>query len=368
MKTTFLKYIFPISILLVSCSGKQELPEMTFPTESWEEKSPKELGVDKSAMLDALDYLKSESGKDGLEEVMIIRNGYLIHSGDSVHKKHNIYSSTKSFTSTVFGLLAEENILSEETLAATIDSNLMELYPRVQLNHFASMTSGYSAVGDSRWNEPSKDWSITPYKIDTPLFEPGTAYAYWDEAQMMFGRLLTMKAEKSLKEIFDEKIASQIGFGEYEWWAEGNYNNIPINNGCTGISIDASQLARFGHLFLNEGNWNGKQLINRNWVKKATKNQVLANKIAETDRNNVDGRGCYGYNWWVNGKMPSGTYHMPDAPKSLYYASGFNNNMCFIIPEWNMVIIRRGEDGNPEKGKKEVYNEFFKRLSKAIQI
>ncbi|QLE00031.1 hypothetical protein HX109_00085 [Galbibacter sp. BG1] len=58
---------------------------------------------------------------------------------------------------------------------------------------------------------------------------------------------------------------------------------------------------------------------------------------------------------------------MPDAPRSLFYASGFNKNMCFVIPEWNLVFVRRGEDGNPTKGKKEVYNEFFKRLALAIE-
>ncbi|QLE00030.1 serine hydrolase [Galbibacter sp. BG1] len=252
-KSPFTLFIFILLYFLFSCSEEKEMPEMTFPADKWEEKSPKQLGIDEIKMLDALKYLASECGKDSLQEVMVIRNGYLVYKGDSIYKKHNIYSSTKSFTSTVFGLMIEDGVLSEETLAATIDTNLMENYPRVQLRHFASMTSGYSAVGDSRWNEPSKDWSPTPYKIGSPLFEPGSAFAYWDEAQMMFGRLLTIKAHKPLKEIFDDKIGNQIHFGNYEWWNEGDFEGIPLNNGCTGISINASQLARFGHLFLMEG-------------------------------------------------------------------------------------------------------------------
>ncbi|NHF59537.1 serine hydrolase [Flavobacteriaceae bacterium TP-CH-4] len=361
--------LFFIGIICLSCVGKKEPLPMVFPGDTWIEKQPGELGIDSQKMQEALDYLASESGEDGLEEVFIARNGYVVYRGDSIYKKHNIYSSSKSFTSTVLGILTDQGMLSEETFAKEIDTALAELYPEVRLKHFASMTSGYSGNGESRWNEPSADWSWTPYAIDSALFVPGSEYAYWDEAQMMFGRLLTMKARKSLKSIFDEKIGKTIGLGEYEWGTEQDPNlpELTINNGCTGVMINAEQLARFGHFYLNEGNWNGQRLLSREWIGKATQNQVFTDEVADTDRSNVDGRGCYGYNWWVNGEMPTGKWHMPDAPKSLYYASGLHNNMCFVIPEWNMVFVRRGEDGNPAKGKPYVYNSFFKRMALAIK-
>jgi CubicO group peptidase (beta-lactamase class C family) len=340
---------------------------MVFPSDRWQEKSPEELGVDSEKLQEALEYLASESGEDGLEEVFVVRNGHVIYKGDSIHKKHNIYSSSKSFTSSVLGIMTDAGSLSEETFVKDIDSAMAELYPTVQLKHFSSMTSGYSAEGSTRWDEVSEDWSRTPYAIDTPLFEPGTEYAYWDEAQMMFGRLLTLHAGTTLKSVFDENIGKPIGMGEYEWGMEQEVHGIEINNGCTGVMINAEQLARFGHLYLNKGNWDDRQLLSEDWIAKATQNQVFTDKVADTDRDNVDGRGCYGYNWWVNGKMPSGEYHMSDAPKSLYYASGLHNNMCFIIPEWNMVFVRRGEDGNPAKGKPFVYNEFFRLMGLAME-
>lgn len=353
--------------LIFSCAEESKYIPVVFPEANWEIRVPGELGVNAQKMEEALEYLASECGEDGLEEVFIAKRGYVIYQGDSIHKKHNIYSSSKSFTSTVLGLLGDFDRAHTYTRAADIDPELTERYADVELRHFASMTSGYSAKGGSRWNEPSADWSWTPYESDTPLFEPGTEFAYWDEAQMMFGRLLTKTAQKPLKELFDEHIGQAIGMGDYAWITEGTVDQIPINNGCTGVMINAEQLARFGHLYLNEGHWNGKQLLSRYWIKRATSNQVHTDIVADTDRKNVDGRGCYGYNWWVNGRMPSGKYHMPDAPKSLYYASGLHNNMCFVIPEWDMVFVRRGEDGNPSKGKPFVYNEFFKRLALAIE-
>ncbi len=365
---TLIRTIVVVGLMLMnSCKDESELILTVFPGENWEEKKPEELGVDSQKLQEALDYLASESGEDGLEEIFIVRKGFVIYKGDSITKKHNIYSSSKSFTSTVLGLLSDFGIVSVETNAKYLDDALNELYPTTTLSHFASMTSGYSGKGASRWNEPSEDWSWTPYEIDTPLFEPGTKFAYWDEAQMMLGRLLTKRAKKSMKEIFDENIGKPIGMGEYEWITEGEVDSIPINNGCTGVMINAEQLARFGHLYLNEGHWDGDQILSRFWIKKATTNQVFTDKIADTDRKNVDGRGCYGYNWWINGLMPTGEYHMPDTPKSLYYASGLHNNVCFVIPEWDLVFVRRGEDGNPKKGKPFVYNEFFKRMALAVE-
>ena len=363
-------------LILIACSiffciscgeEKKKGLAMVFPTKVWQEKKPEALGVDSKKMQEALDYLASESGEDGLEEVFIAVKGYNIYKGDSIHKKHNIYSSSKSFTSSVLGILTDMGDLSEETYAKEIDTAMAELYPNAQLKHFSSMTSGYSGKGSTRWNEVSEDWSLTPYAIDTPLFAPGTEYAYWDEAQMMFGRLLTLHTGKTLKSIFDENIGRAIGLGEYKWGTEKEVNGVQINNGCTGVMIDAEQLARFGHFYLNKGNWNGKQLLSQEWISKATQNQVFTDKVADTDRDNVDGRGCYGYNWWVNGEMPTGKLHMPDAPNSLYYASGLHNNMCFVIPEWNMVFVRRGEDGNPAKGKPFVYNEFFRLMGLAVE-
>ena len=70
----------------------------------------------------------------------------------------------------------------------------------------------------------------------------------------------------------------------------------------------------------------------------------------------IDGRGVYGFNWWRNGLKPDGTRKLPAAPQGMFWASGHNNNKCFVIPEWDMVIVRIGLDG---KAKDDVWNEFL---------
>ena len=184
----------------------------------------------------------------------------------------------------------------------------------------------------------------------------------------MFGRVLTQASQQDLKVILTERITDPMQLGEWSWWSEDSLNGIPIRFGSTGIEMNALQLARFGYLFLNNGNWDGNQLIDRHWVEQATSAQVPRDiELADTDRKSSDGRGIYGFNWWVNGIKPDGSRNMPNAPERTFYASGFNNNMCFVIPEWNMVVVRMGLDGNPPEGKAFVYDQFFNVLKQAIE-
>lgn len=337
---------------------------MVYPSEKWVSSRPEDQGVNAAGLAAALDVLKGYCGEDELSQTLLVRNGRVLYSGDSITESHNIYSSTKSFTSTILGLLIEDGKCRLDSLAAEFEPLLESEYGSVELSHFTSMTSGYSARGKSRWGDDSEDWSETPYKVAKPLFEPGEAYAYWDEAMMMFGRVLTKVAGEDLADYFDRKVGNEIGLGEWDWWSDTELEGgTTIRNGCTGISINAKQLARMGHLFLNEGRWKGKQLVPVWWVREATRSQVPVDlPVGETDRSNVIGSGRYGYNWWVRGEGDD----MSDTPEGTYYMSGLHNNMCFVVPQWNMVIVRMGEDGNPEEGKRFVYNAFFKELSRAI--
>jgi CubicO group peptidase (beta-lactamase class C family) len=353
---------FVIGVLIFACNSQSS--KMNFPGMEWQKATPESQGVDGTIMLEALNYLKSKSFEEGIEEVMIIRNGRLIYEGDSTYKNHNIWSCTKSFTSTVLGLMVHEGICALDDQVYQYEPVLEAQYKDVTFRHFATMTSGYNAVGGSRWNEESEDWSLTPYDPATPLFTPGTHYAYWDEAMMMNGRVLTRIVQQTMKSYLDEKVMSKIGFGPWEWHTEGEVDGVPINNGCTNVSINARQLARFGHLYLNRGNWNGEQIIPESWVEMATSVQVPESiPVADTDRKSAMGSGSYGFNWWVNGGLSA----MPDAPRNLYYASGLNHNVCFVIPEWDMVIVRMGVDGNPPEGKHVVWNEFLRRLTDAVR-
>jgi CubicO group peptidase (beta-lactamase class C family) len=364
-----MKLLPAICTLLLLCVMYSCKPghDQVFPGAEWECSTAVDEGLDTDRFLEALNYLEEHCLHDGISELVVVRNGRVIYTGEHADSAHHIWSSSKTFTSTVLGLLVDAGILSINDKAAAHEPLLEEYYPEVSFRHFTTMTSGYSARGDSRWPDATyADWSWTVYEPEPPLFPPGLAYAYWDEAQMMFGRTLTQVLGEGMKEYLNRKVCAPIGFGAWEWGTEGELEGIPIHNGCTGVKVSALQLARWGWLFLNRGNWNGQQLISEEWVDMATSVQVPASiPVADTDRKSTVGPGCYGFNWWVNGKMASGEMKLPGAPEGCYFASGLNNNKCLVIPQWNMVIVRMGQDGHPEN-KDLVYGTFLQMIGNAM--
>jgi CubicO group peptidase (beta-lactamase class C family) len=337
-----------------------------FPGRDWRRAAPADAGVDAAGLARALDTWRSRLNGHGLDRVVVARRGVVIHEGPGASVANNLYSTTKSFTSTLAGLLLADKGLSVDEPAARFEPLLREHYPRVTFRHFATMTSGYNAPGGSRWNEPSEDWSIAPYVPAPPLFAPGTRFAYWDEAQMMFGRVLTRVAREDLLAVLDRRVLGAIGARAERWGTEGEVDGVPIRNGCTGLVMDALNLARVGHLFLNEGRWNGRQVVPAEWVRAATRVQVPDTALpADTDRRD-DGRGRYGFNWWVNGVKPDGQRGMPDATPRTFAALGLHHNVCLVVPEWDLVVVRLGEDRSPAGGHYATLNAFLRALAPAV--
>lgn len=354
------------SIIFPGCINHSKV----YPGIEWQEESPRNLGFSQSGLDEAIDFLRLNSGRDGVEELVIIRNGFLIFRGDSVRKVHGIWSMTKSFTSTVLGLLIQDGKCKLNTYAREYVPDLEDVYGMVTLRHFATMTSGYRAIGDEPRGDYKHGPSLTPFLPDpVPLFAPGEKFAYWDSAMNEFANVLSQIAGESLDILFKERVAERIGIRPDEWkWGDwGSYQGIRINSGAgnhTRMEISALAVARFGYLFLRQGKWDEDQLISKDWVEQATRVQVpatlpLAGFVEQ-------GPGMYGFNWWVNGIGPEGKRKWPDAPADTYSASGYNNNDMFVIPEWDMVIVRLGMDQSDFLMTDEVYNQFLLLVRQAI--
>lgn len=343
-----------------------------FPGKDWEVASPESQGLNSSKLREAVDLLDKTIGKDGVHELVIVRNGRMIWQGDSIDKIHGVWSFTKSFTSTTLGLLIDDGKCTLETKAKDVLPTMVATYPEVTLRHFATMTSGYRALGDEPQPGYTHGPSVTPYAPNPePLFTPpGSHFAYWDSAMNQFANTLTHIAGESLEDLFQRRIAGPIGMNSTNWhWGNwGKIDGVLVNGGSGNKSgpmkISARETARFGLLFLNRGKWNGKQLISEHWVDEATRVQVPASVPPGHDKSEKEGPGEYGYNWWINGIKPDGERKYPKAPVRTYCGAGYNNNRCFIIPEWNMVVVRLGLDGN---SKDKVWSDFIGKVGEAIQ-
>jgi len=170
----------------------EDLPSVVFPEKDWEQAKPQSQGIAPTKLQSAVDYLEANAPRDRVNELVIIRNGRLIHRGSEIDKMHGIWSSTKSFSSTVLGLLIHDAKCTLDTLAKDHVPEMSANYSEVSLRHFTTMTSGYRAVGDEPRGSYTHGPSKTPFQANPrPLFAPGTKYAYWDSAMNQFGHVLT---------------------------------------------------------------------------------------------------------------------------------------------------------------------------------
>jgi CubicO group peptidase (beta-lactamase class C family) len=261
--------------------------------------------------------------------------------------------TTKSFVSTVLGLLVEDGKARLDAKVATVLPSLAAAYPDVTFRHLTTMTSGYRAEGDTPIGSYTWGPSPTPFTPSTtPLFTPpGSKYAYWDSAMNQLAHALTRIAGEPLAALFKRRIADPIGMDATRWYwpALDTQDGLVINGGAgnhqADVHISAREFARLGLLYLNRGRWNDRQLLSAAWVDAATRPQVPASlPRGDPTASPANGAGVYGLNWWANGMRRDGQPLRPGVPLSAFGASGWNNNRLFVIPDWGIVVVRLGQD------------------------
>lgn len=371
-------YAFP-TCLSVGASEKRTL---VFPGDTWQRVTPESQGINSAKLYEALHYLHANSSGVGTDEMAIVRNGYLVWQGPDANHVHEIYSCTKTFTSTVLGLLAAEGVLSVDDHATRYFQALDDQYPqyaRIKLSHLATMTSGYNSIMGDGWkfyrtDRPKHHEHVLSYTTPgPPMFLAGTSFKYHDPAVHLLGYVLTKAADESLEQIFRKRVADQIGMRRFTWSDYGYRDGMFFNNPAGtpgrdqgGVRSNALDLARYGLLYLNKGNWNGKQILEASFVERATSTQVRA----EVQTKHFDLTGRYGFFWWTNGIAEDGTRLWPSAPPKTFAAHGAGRNFVFVIPEWSLVIVRLSPapGGHVHVGsiRKGVWDKFFSRLRAAF--
>jgi CubicO group peptidase (beta-lactamase class C family) len=398
----FRKLFIPIvpSIILVCfviafecCIKSNRTYKKVFPGTNWEEKIPEDLGIDPVSLDSALKYFNTYAGGLGTDEMVIIRYGYIVWKGPLIDNKHELFSCTKIFTSTVLGILSKDGKVEVDDFVVDYFQELddgdngQEVYDQIRFIDLATMTSGYQSIVTNCWDLHLKGLFDESYDCTQkftipgrPDSSPGKVWQYNDQGVHLLGYVLTKIANKSLEDVFKDKIASKIGMTNWDWSDYGTRDGMFFNNPAgtpnnesaetmnevqAGIWTTAVQFARFGLLYLNKGRWNNEQLIDSSFVEKAISNQVPVSLPYK----NFDLTGRYGYYWWTNGIRKDGTRPWPSAPPKTSTAHGGGRNFCFVIPEWDMVIVRmspRWENPIPAHGD-QVWEEFFKRLKKGIK-
>ena len=284
---------------------------------------------------------------DALEELdttalVIIRDGKLIHESyykDTQRDDMRIsWSVAKSFMSGLYGQAIEDGLMD---ISRPIETYLSQLkgtaYEGATVANILNMASGVKFDEDyldktSDINDMSRvlalGGSMDKYTetLTERQYEPGTVWQYVSIDTHVAAMALRKVTGKTLHQLWEETYGAHLGMGKSPFYLTDGKD---VAFALGGLNLRTRDYAKFGQLFLQDGEWEGKQLIPVDWVKASTVN--LAPNIHP-----IRGSG-YGYQWWV--PMPQ------EGPsKGDYFAIGIYGQYIYVNPAMNIVIAKNAAD------------------------
>lgn len=222
--------------------------------------------------------------------VVVSQNGQEIarHTWEGACRR-NVYSASKSFTSAAVGIAVREGLLSlderltdafPEELPETVSENLQKATVRDLLTMCLGQPKAF-LMGEDRPYYPERNWA--KLALAQPFsYEPGTKFVYNNVGPYLAGLLVQRRAGCDLVHYLMPRLFDPMGIQLPTWETDPQGNTF----GAGGLFLTMDELHKFGLLYLQNGRWNGRQLVPEIWVAESTKKQV------------ENGGYGYGYLFW----------------------------------------------------------------------
>jgi CubicO group peptidase (beta-lactamase class C family) len=314
--------------LLAACSeapAPEPTPAAYWPTEAWRTSTPEAQGMDSEELLAMLDFI--QEGEHNIHSVVIVRNGYLVLDAHwypfNGEIRHELRSGSKSVVSALIGIAIDEGYIEgidqpvldffpERTIA-----NLDALKEAMAVEDLLTMRSGFDVTMLTVPEEP--DW--TQVALDQPMAHaPGTYFYYNPSVTYLLSAIIQNATGMTTLEFARQRLFEPLGISDAYWQSDP----MGIALGFSGLSLTPHDMARIGYLYLNEGIWEGEQIVPSEWVEESTRVHVSANDPAEWwPDGGADG---YGYQWWVR-------------DSGIYSAEGYGAQRIYVIPDLEMVVV-----------------------------
>ncbi len=357
-----------VSIAIIALSGICIGQSVYFPEKGkWERKTSSEMGFKTEKLREAVDFalaseytgdrdlrvaiIKSFGYEPGMEIVgptkprggpagIILKDGYIISEWGDIDRVDMTFSVTKSYLSTVVGLAVDDGLIAsvnDKVYEYVWDGTFNgEHNMKISWEHLLNQSSDWSGqlFGMYDWaDRPSRREELDEWKY-RELHEPGTYFKYNDVRVNLLAYSALQVWRKPLPQVLKQRIMDPLGcsstwrwYGYSDSWVDMDGLKVQSVSGGGhsggGLFINTLDHARFGLLFMRNGNWKGRQLISGKWIEMAIESSP-ANP-------------SYGYMWWLN----RGERIMEGVPESVFYASGFGGNYIVIDQENNMLIVTR---------------------------
>lgn len=283
----------------------------------------------------------------GTQAFLVIQNDNILYeqyfNGMERDSIVTSFSMGKSFTSTLIGAAIADGFIN--SVDDPITDYLPELAERdarfsaITVRDLLRMSSGIRYVetgfinGDDAktYYYPDLRWlTINETRIDQ---QPGEVFLYNNFHPLLLGLILERTTGTTVAGYLEEKIWQPLGM-EYE--ASWSLDERGFEKMESGINARAIDFARFGRLFLNNGNWQGTQVLPAEWVAEATQPSAEAEPAGYYPDNPYfnEHNGYYQYMWWGIGRE-DGNYD--------FTAHGRYGQYIYISPAKKLIIVRNGE-------------------------
>ena len=299
---------------------------------------------------------KNESFDNILEDnstvaFIVVRNDSLIYekyfNNYNRDSKVNSFSTAKSILSLLIGCAIDDGIIE------SIDDRIIKYIPELTENGFEEikiinllqMTSGidikevYSAFTDAGNLYYGRDLikELKKLKIKYPV---GTKFHYSSGDSQLLGLVLTRALKDiSLSNYLENRIWEPL---QMEYPASWSLDDKGLEKAFCCLNASAIDFAKIGRLYLNNGNWNGTQIVSKNWIEKTIQYDEIIKMNPE--------KYFYNYNWYLN---PNGTF----------YTEGFKGQHIYVDKDSNLIIVRLGKKFGEMN-----WPTFFEQLSKDYKL
>ncbi len=282
--------------------------------------APEELGWS-SVKLKALEQDLKEQKTAAM---MIVTDGKVVFEWGKTTNNIYSHSTRKSLLSALYGIYAANGKINTSLTLKQL--GIEEKVPLTDTERQAKVIDLLKARSGVYIPAAAEAKSMSDARPKRGSYKHGENWYYNNWDFNVLGTIFREQTGEDIYEAFKNRIAEPIGMQDYvaekqKYSYEQNFSIHP----AYPFLISARDMARFGQLFLQQGRWNGRQIIPANWIPESTRS------YSDTGR---PWRG-YGYMWWTIEADHQGL------KKGDYYASGYGGQNVFVLPRMNTVIVHR---------------------------
>ncbi|MBK8553264.1 MAG: serine hydrolase [Ignavibacteria bacterium] len=290
---------------------------------------------DKSRIEELNRKIATQAFKD-ITSIAVIKDGKLLieeyFNGADRDTLHDTRSVGKSFASAILGIAVQDGYIKNETqmLNNFYDMKAFQNYSTskdsITLKSLLTMSSPFDGSDmnqESPGNEenmyPTSDW--VEFTLNLPIDKSKAAAARWDyftAGVVVIGDIINKSVPEGLEKYADNRLFQPLGINNYKW----QYTPQKVANTAGSLQLRTIDYAKFGQLYKNEGEWNGKQILTKEWISKSLSRQM---RISENEN--------YGYLFWNK------TFNVDGVDYEVYYSSGNGGNNIFIFKDQPIVIV-----------------------------